>query len=121
MIKHAQTIEQYLETNYIDNFFDYSSGVDIEADEIKKRIIELVHNVRKLGKTTSMSISSGNCIVEVFYDAIEERADISISKNHMEGHIYFEEDGILDLGGIPLKRDHKSKKWILNHTLTWED
>ena len=117
-----QTIEQYLNLKNTENFFDFSNGVDISDDEIRGRIIELVREVRIYCKQpAAYSIASGNCVIRVFYDPAEERADITICKNIKEGHIYFKDDGIIDTGGIPLHKDPNSKKWILESKSIWDN
>ena len=102
-----------------ENFFDFSSGVDISESEIQGRIIELVKSARAYNKTAVTSISSGNCKVEVFYDAVDQRAEVSISKNHREATLYFRESGIIDTGGVPLRKDPQSNKWKIDYKITY--
>ena len=108
--------------NNPENFFDFSKGVDISEEEINGRIIEIIYKLRAdCTKPTQYSIASGNCKVEIFYDPVEERAEICVSKNFKEATIFFREGGIVDMGRIPIKKDPTSKKWRLSHKLEWDD
>jgi hypothetical protein len=114
-----RTIEGYMDLNHTENFFDFSSGVDISEDEIQGRIIQLIKEVRALNITATTSISSGNCKVEVFYDAVDQRAEVCVSKNFKEATLYFKEQGIIDTGGVPLRKDPQSKKWNIDYKIIY--
>ena len=117
----SQTLEQFLNLDDEEVFHDFTVGVPQTDDTIKGWIIELVNKARR-SKTSGMSsIGCGNCQVAVYYDAEKDIADIIVSKNFKEAHIYFKEDGIIDFGRIPIKIDLKSDTWHLNHEMVWDD
>ena len=118
--EYSKTIEQYLDMNDPDLFFCYGGGGVMSNKEVKAHIITLMHEVRAKGKTTSMSISCGDCQVSVFYNAKDESARISVNRNRKEATILFKNKGILDAGRIPISIDTNTNVWKLNHIKEWD-
>lgn len=117
----AKTIEEYLSLKNTENFFDFSSGVDIAEDQMQDFIIALVKTVRKQNVTQRQAVHSGNTMIEIFYDADEQKVEILVAKNYKKAELYFVDEGIVDLGGIPLKKDLNTNRWEINYHLIWDN
>lgn len=118
MEKKSKTLRQALDDP--DLFYDFTNGVDMDDEEIKDKIHECIRNVRDSNEDTTYSISCGNTMVHVTYLVGAQSAEIIVCKNYKRGTLFLKEGGVVEIGGIPIRKTSKSG-WSVDHKLLWDD